>query len=141
MARPKNCGRCNKPKTQCKCGRPTKFNEETIHKLREAFSMDCTDEEACCYADVGLTAFYNFQKKNPKFVNEKQLLKQKPYLLARKSVMHGVKSDPKLALEYMKLKKNKEFNTNTNVSVAGDKENPLVIVTGHNPYEDGDDEN
>ena len=118
MARPLNCRNCRKPKTQCKCGQPTKMTEETIHRLREAYSMDCTDEEACCYAKISTATLYAYQKKNTSFSEEKQLLKQKPYLIARKSVITGVKADPRLALDYMKLKKSNEFKTKTDQGVT-----------------------
>jgi hypothetical protein len=34
-------------------GRPTVMTEEVMRKLEEAFSLDCTDEEACAYAGIG----------------------------------------------------------------------------------------
>ena len=128
-----------KPKKN-KGGRPTKMTEETIHRLREAYSMDCTDEEACCYASISTFTLYDYQKKHPKFSEEKQLLKQKPYLIARKSVVKGVSEDPKLALEYMKLKKNKEFTVNQNVNVSGDQENPVQIMHTVKKFEEMEDD-
>ncbi|MBU2060062.1 MAG: hypothetical protein KKB38_20320, partial [Gammaproteobacteria bacterium] len=81
-----------------------------------------------------------YQKKHAKFSEEKQLLKQKPYLIARKSVVKGVQEDPKLALEYMKLKKNKEFTLNSNVNVVGDKENPIEVVHYVKRFEEMEDD-
>ena len=74
--RPKNCPRCNRPKTQCICWRPTKFTESTLKKLKEAFLMDFNDVQACSYAGISETSLYNYQKKYPEFLKEKRLLKE-----------------------------------------------------------------
>jgi len=93
-------------------GRPTKMTENTVNKLEEAFAMGCTDLEACLFADISKKTLYNYQDKNPEFIHRKEQLKQKPFLIARASIMNGMKEDPKLALDYMKNKKSDEFKTN-----------------------------
>lgn len=118
MARPKNCGRCNKPKTQCNCGRPTKMTEDVIRKLEEAYALDCTDAEATLYAGIGMSTLYSFQKKNPEFVERKEQLKQTPMLHARQSMVEGIKTDPKLALDYARNKRRQEFSTQEKRDVA-----------------------
>lgn len=47
--------------------RPTKIDEECIKKLHIAFSSDCTVEEACAYAGISPTIYYERLKKDPKF--------------------------------------------------------------------------
>ncbi len=47
--------------------RPTSFTKETLQKLEEAFAMDCTDEEACFYANIAPASLYNYQKQNKGF--------------------------------------------------------------------------
>ncbi|HYW81837.1 MAG TPA: hypothetical protein VFB30_01185 [Spirochaetia bacterium] len=42
-----------KPGELLPVGRKTVMTPEVVRKLEEAFSMDCTDEEACAYAGVG----------------------------------------------------------------------------------------
>ena len=107
------------PKSQAsKGGRPTVMTTYTVDRLRDAFSMDCTDAEACCYAEISMTTLYEYQKKHPGFADKKQLLKQKPYLIARKSVITGVKADPRLALDYMKLKKSNEFKIKSDTGIT-----------------------
>ena len=43
-------------------GRPTVMTDETIHKLEEVFALDGTVEEACMFADIGKSTYYDFIK-------------------------------------------------------------------------------
>jgi len=103
MARPKSCKCCNKPKRPkgnkfkelpgyCECGRPTKFDKDTIQKLEDAFSNSFPDREACFYAGVSPTALYEYQKKNPEFAERKESLKLKPNMVARKTIVEALKN-------------------------------------------------
>lgn len=104
-------------------GRPTKMDDLTVKKLEEAFALGCTDLEACLYAGISKQTLYNYQEKNPEFVDRKQQLKETPVLLARQSVLDGIQEDSKLAFDYLKNKKSDEFNVKTvsdlNASVTG----------------------
>ena len=64
-------------KSENKRGRPTIITPEIIAKLEQAFSLGCSDLEACIYADIGKTALYDYQEKNPEFTERKEALKQK----------------------------------------------------------------
>jgi len=104
-------------------GRPTVMTDLTVKKLEEAFAMGCTDLEACCMADISKQTLYTYQKKNPDFVDRKERLKQNPFLVARQSIITNMNKDGKLALDYMKHKRNDEFNTKQQVdhTTGGDK--------------------
>jgi len=103
MARPKNCGRCNKTKNQCNCGRPTVITEQVLLKLEQAFTYDMTDQEACLYAGISVAPFYAYQKANPKFKERKEQLKNSVALKAKaniaRSINEGDKADTKWWLE------------------------------------------
>ena len=73
-----------------KVGRPTKFTPEIIAKLEQAFLLGCTDVEACLYADVSKTALYNYQERNPEFVDRKEVLKSNPIMKARKVIVDAL---------------------------------------------------
>jgi hypothetical protein len=90
-------------------GRPTVVSPEVIRKLEEVFAIGGTDAEACFYADIGKTAFYNYQLAHPEFTERKNQLKQKPFLLARQTIV-GALTNPVFAFEYMKRKKKDEFS-------------------------------
>ena len=101
-------------------GRPTIFTKDTVDKFEMAFSIGCSDPEACIYAGVSLNAFYKWQKKNPDFISRKQLLKEKPVLMARKAVTDaitgnkddGIPPDANIAFKYLERKRRHEFGIN-----------------------------
>lgn len=61
-----------------------------IGKLEKAFSIQCTDEEACAYAGINEDTLYEYQKKNPKFAERKEQLKLKPNIKARLTIVRGL---------------------------------------------------
>jgi hypothetical protein len=93
-----------------KIGRPTKMTPMTVNKLEQAFSYGCTDIEACLYAGISKQTLYNYQDKNPEFVDRKEALKETPILLARKTVVEALKDDPALALKFLERKRRDEFS-------------------------------
>lgn len=103
-----------------KGGRPTKFTNETLEKLEYAFSIGCTDLEACLYADINPASLYNWQKDNKEFLDRKNMLKESPVLMARKNVAEGLqKGDIDLSTWYLEKKKSDEFNTKNKTEVTG----------------------
>jgi hypothetical protein len=93
-----------------KNGRPTVMTPTTLQKLEEAFSFGCTDEEACFFAGICKQSLYNFQKENEDFLDRKEVLKSRPVLLARQSVINGIKDNPNLAFKFFESKQSNEFN-------------------------------
>jgi hypothetical protein len=59
------------------------MTEACIAKLEEAFLHGCTDTEACLYADISRTAFYDYIERTPEFTDRKETLKQSPVMRAR----------------------------------------------------------
>ena len=74
-------------------GRKPKITQYTLGKLREAFLLGCSDVEACFYAEIHPDTLYDYQKKNPEYTEQKKLLKSNPILLARRTVVDGLKTD------------------------------------------------
>lgn len=79
-------------KSENKGGRPSSVTPETLAKLEQAFSLGCSDLEACIYADVSPSILYRFQEKNPEFRERKEMLKQKLVLKARTVVAEALKN-------------------------------------------------
>lgn len=95
-----------------KVGRPNVINEAKLKKLREAFLMGCTDDEACLYAEIEPRTLYNFQSENPEFIQEKEHWKNNPILKARKVVFDKIESgDENTAKWYLERKAKQEFST------------------------------
>jgi hypothetical protein len=66
-----------------KGGRPTKMTPEAVAKLEEAFVNNCTDTEACLYADISRTTLFRYEEKNPEYRNRKEELRSKPRMKAK----------------------------------------------------------
>ena len=77
------------------------LNEDIIRRLEDAFSLGCSDAEACCFAGVTLQVFQEHLKSDPAFKDRREILKQRPQLLARQTVFKALKEDPQIALEYL----------------------------------------
>jgi hypothetical protein len=103
-------------------GRPTLLTPETIQKLEEAFALGCTDLEACLYAGISKSTLYNYQEKNPKFVERKEELKETPVLLARTTVINSLKKNPDMAMKYLERKKKDEFSLRVENTGANGKD-------------------
>lgn len=110
-------------------GRPTKLTPETIDKLRTAFLMGCSDIEACLYADISKTALYNYQAKNPDFVDQKEQWKEQLTLKARTVIANALNNkDENTAKWYLERKAKNEFSTKVeNETTLNLPETALVI--------------
>lgn len=126
------------PKDKLKTGRPTDMTPETISKLETAFSMGCSDLEACLYADIGKTTLYNYQNKHPEFVDRKEALKQRLVLKARSVIANALnEKDKDTAKWYLERKKRAEFSTRQETTGADGA--PLainIVVEGVDPNDD-----
>jgi len=113
-------------------GRPTIFTQEVLHKLEYAFSMGCTDNEACIYADISPSSLYNYQKENPKFLERKDQLKENPVLKARTKVFKELDKNVLTAQWFLERKKKDEFSARIEqTGKDGESLQPQVIVYGN----------
>lgn len=111
-----------------KIGRPTVYTPETISKLEYAFSIGCTDLEACLHANVSKSSLYDYQNAHPEFLERKGALKEKQVLKSREVIASAIaEGDKQTAQWYLERKKKDEFSTR-NV-LAGDEDAPLRIIT------------
>lgn len=74
-------------KRERKVGRPPKIDATILQKLEDAFINGFTDEMACLYAEISTQTLYNYQTKNPKFIERKELLKKSPDLAAQRTLV------------------------------------------------------
>jgi hypothetical protein len=80
-----------------------------LQKLEEAFMLGGTDQEACIYADISPSALYEYQKKNPEFLERKTALKNMPSLRAKKAIVDRLDKDTSLAQWWLIRRNRKEF--------------------------------
>lgn len=108
-------------------GRPTVITDEVLQKLEQAFSLDCTDDEACVYADISPRSLYYYQEANPDFLQRKKLLKQKLVLKARTVIANSLNSDDRdTAKWYLERKKKDEFSTKQEIADVSDR--PIINI-------------
>lgn len=123
------------PKDLVGAGRPTIMTPDVVNKLEQAFSMGCTDLEACLYADISKQTLYNYQEKHPEFVDRKEMLKQKLVLKARSVVAEALNNkDENTAKWYLERRRKDEF------SVKSENEVSLSIKTALVEFVDGQGE-
>src|SRR3990167_4693597 len=89
----------------------SKMKPDIIKKLEQAFSFDCSIDEACLYAGITPPTLYNWKKKNPKLFERFEVLRNHPVLAARERVVKGVKESYGNAMDYLSRKKKGEFAT------------------------------
>ena len=104
-----------------KRGRPPKMTDACLDKLNYAFSIGCTDKEACLYADISEDCLYLYQRKHPEYLKRKRLLKEKPVLKAREASDKLLSDGDAVHVRwFLEHKKSEEFNTRSEVAVQTD---------------------
>jgi len=88
------------PKQKAK-KKPDGLDADTMMKLEEAFSFGASDEEACFHAGITMSHLKIYISGHPEFKERKDLLKKRPTLLARQTLMRGLNTDARVALEYL----------------------------------------
>lgn len=95
-------------------GRPPSITPDVLNKLEHAFSIGCSDLEACLYADISPKTLYNFQNKYPDFLQRKELLKKSLSLKARSNIAGSINKGSLVQSEwYLERKEKNEFSTKT----------------------------
>ena len=98
-------------KSHKKAGRPPVMTDIVLGKLEYAFSLGCTDLEACLHADIHPDTLYEYQRKNPEFSERKKMLKTKLIFKARETIFKNAE-DPKVAKWILEKQLPKEFGPN-----------------------------
>lgn len=96
----------------------SKKTQEIIQKLEQAFSLDCTIAEACFHANICKSTYHNWVNEDEKLLDRLTALRNKPVLLARKTLVEGLKKNPELSLKYLERKRKNEFSLRTESIVA-----------------------
>jgi len=106
-------------------GRPAIVGDIVLQKLESAFSYGLTDTQACFEAGISTSTLYNYQEKNPEFVERKEALKDNPKVLAKKVVTDAIKEGDKQQANWYLERKDPEFvkkseqKSETNLNIKG----------------------
>ena len=93
-------------------GRPTVDTPEMRQKIEEAAAYDCSVAEIALYAGISRETFYQIIKKDKRFSDRIEQLRQNPILKARKTVV-GALNDPYHAQWYLERKRKDEYSMKT----------------------------
>jgi hypothetical protein len=119
-------------------GQPPVVNDEILDKLETAFKAGATDKEACAFVEISPKALYNYQNRNPEYVQRKEVLKEYTSLRARIAVSNAVSKDIDTAKWYLERKKKGEFTPNpelglqTNILVLNDDKQSQITESVRN---------
>ena len=104
-----------------KIGRPSVIDDTKIRKLLSAYRLGATDEIACQYAGISLTALYENKKRNIEFQQEIDQYKHLIRKDAVKLIYRKIKeNDVESAKWWLERKYPNEFSTNARSIVAID---------------------
>lgn len=111
-----------------KVGRPPSMTQDVLNKLEQAFSLGASDVEACFFAGISHQTLYNYQDKNPEFIERKKALKEKLVLKARSVIASSMESgDKQTAQWYLERRKKDEFSIRQEQTGANGKDlNPSL---------------
>ena len=108
-------------KRKKKYGRPSVFNKNILQKLQWAFAIGATDKEVCVFADISVSTLYNYQFKNPDFLEWKEEIKESVTLKARMTIVEAIRrGDAKIAMWYLERKRSEEFSSKPRCAGIGE---------------------
>lgn len=103
-----------------------------VVKLEQAFSIGCTDKEACGYSGISKTQLYYYERQHPEFTTKKDILKDTVILKAKQTIANKVNESYGNAMDYLKRKRRDEFGDNVDHTTGGEKmaipDNKIVFV-------------
>lgn len=100
-----------------KGGRPPIDRVKALRYLCEAFRLDSTDEEACAYAGVSTSWYYDEMKLKDEFSEEIARAKAYPFLVARGAVVGAMETGDNLTgMKYLERRDKKRYSPRVEVT-------------------------
>lgn len=99
------------PKALVPVGRKRVIDEAVVRKLEDALSWDCTVEEACAHAGIGVRTYYDERDRNEEFAQRMERAQQFPFVLAKKVLVVAMKeNDGNLAMKFLKNRQRDRYH-------------------------------
>lgn len=96
-----------------------KQTPEVLQLLRQAFGIGCTVKEACIYAGIGETTYYEWREADQKLAAELDKIRQYPVLKAKKVIIDAIElGDVNTVKWYLERKKKDEFSVRTEQDIS-----------------------
>lgn len=106
-----------------------KNEDAVITKLTQVWAIGGTDAEAAYYADISTASISRYLDSHPDISEQKNRLKNKPILKARREVIKGLNKNPDFSLKYLERKLSNEFAPSHRVGIEGTENNKPVFIT------------
>ena len=91
-------------------GRPTVFDQDTVHKLEQLFSLGCTTDVACRISGVSRSAYYKKIETDHDFMDKMERSKLYAVFLARQTIVREIEAgNVKVAMWFLERKRRDEF--------------------------------
>lgn len=109
--------------------RPPIITVALVNKLKLSFAVWMTDEQACYFCDISKKTLYNFQKENPRFLQQKDILKHSLSLQARINIWRSIKAWDIEDSKWWLIKRDPEFKPQSwEIWIWLDNWNQKIIV-------------
>lgn len=108
-------------------GRPTIMTEDKVKEIEGYFANGATDLEACFLANISKQTLYNYQDRNPDFVDRKEALKNMPKYKAKVNVVKEIEKGDKETSKWYLEKKDKDFKNRTDFTSGDEALTPLLV--------------
>ena len=92
---------------------------DTVQKLKDAFSIDATIEEACLYARISKQTFYNWKDDNADLFDEMEALRLTPTLAMRQAAVKLGTGSYSTSMDYLTRKRPDEFGNRIKTEHSG----------------------
>lgn len=106
---------------------PVKLDDDTVKKLEDAASLDCSVTESCLYANISRQTYYSWMESFPDLKERLDKLREKPFLKARQTIVKNL-DNPDMAKWYMERKKKKEFAQRTEFTGSDGQDFSVRII-------------
>ena len=105
-----------------------KQTPEVLGLLAQAFSIGSTIAEACFFAGIAESTYYEWIKVDPALSEKHKGLKERPVLKARQTVVSAMNNgDVATAKWYLERKRKQEFSVQTQ-TLEGDIPEPITSI-------------
>lgn len=104
-------------------------NEEIIKRLEEIFREDWTTQEACTYAGISTTTYYDWLEKDHEFARRMEAAKQYPFLQARKGLMKNIEREDIKAIDIFLKKRDPRYKDKAEVEMSATVEGVDIEIS------------
>lgn len=111
------------------------LDKEVENKVYNLARLGASDREICSALDYSIKIFWKWKKKKEGRAEYLEMLRERPVLQARMSLLKGIKSDPHLALKYLERVRREEFSLNNPQNAQSGPITVNVVASMPRPYQ------